>query len=88
MAASSAGLRRALEAGVGRLAADRAGDLAGVSLEDSDRLLVHPPLGCLVVVGVKAAGCVPQVAQDVHEVNDDRDIGFAFACLEGPEFRR
>jgi hypothetical protein len=64
------------------LAADLAGDRAGVSLEHSGGLVVHPSRGGLVVVGVKAAGRVPQVAEDVHEVDDDRDLDLAFAGLE------
>ena len=71
-----------VQAGVGGFAADRAGDLAGVSFEHAGRLAVHPVLGGLVVVGVKAAGGVPQVFEDVHEVDDDRDLDLAFVGLE------
>ena len=70
------------ETGFGRLAADSAGDVAGVSFEHPGRLAVYPLLGGLVVVGVQAAGGVPQVLQDVHEVDHDRDLDGAFAGLE------
>ena len=53
-----------------------------MSFEHPYRLAVHPPRGRLVVVGVQAGGGVPQVLQDVHEVDDDRDFHFAFAGLE------
>lgn len=39
-------------------------------------------LGDLVAVGVWAAGRVPEVLQDVHEVDDDRDLDATFAGLE------
>ena len=40
--------------------------------------------GGLVVVGVKAAGCLPQVAQDVHDVDDDRDLDLALRLEADP----
>ena len=61
-----------VQAAVGGGAADRAGDLAGVSFEHPGRLEVHPFGG--VQGGEQAAGSGPQVFQDVDEVDDDVDL--------------
>ena len=73
---------RRVEVGVGGLAADRGGDLAGLGFEHPGRLAVDPLRGRLIIVGVKTASGVPQVSQDVHEVDDDRDLDLPFASLE------
>ncbi len=72
---------------VGRFAADRGRGLPGLAVQDGECLVLDPRLGGGVALLEEAPRGGPEVLQDVHDVDHDRDLdlallGFGFDAVD------